>query len=133
MDTLEFMARGAGRKVLRTAGKPTAQSGRQARASRLHLWYLILIFAAVGIVYSNSFRSGMVFDNEGILAQDPRIRAATLENIRQIFHGGYWYGSPGAGLYRPLTTISYLLNFAVLGNASNPSGYHSINLCIHLA
>lgn len=75
----------------------------------------------------------MVFDNEGIIAQDPRIRDATLGNIGQIIRGEYWYQSPGAGLYRPLTTLSYLVNFAILGGGLNPSGYHWINLLIHLA
>jgi hypothetical protein len=35
-------------------------------------------------------------------------------------------------LYRPVTTISYLFNYAILGNRDHPEGYHWINLALHL-
>lgn len=92
---------------------------------------MILIWAVVLIAYSNSFYAGMVFDNADVIVQDPRIRDATSDNVSQIVRGEYWHNSSGSGLYRPLTTLSYLLNFAVLGNRFNPMGYHWINLCIH--
>jgi tetratricopeptide (TPR) repeat protein len=91
----------------------------------------MLIWTVVLIAYSNSFYAGMVFDNASVILQDPRIRDARSDNVGQIFRGEYWYNSSGSGLYRPLTTLSYLLNFAVLGDRFNPMGYHWINLCIH--
>ena len=33
--------------------------------------------------------------------------------------------------YRPLTTLSYLLNYAVLGNCPHPAGYHWVNFALH--
>ena len=35
--------------------------------------------------------------------------------------------------YRPLTTLTYLFNFAVLGNGDRPAGYHLFNLLFHVA
>ena len=35
-----------------------------------------------------------------------------------------------SGLYRPLTTLSYLFNYAVLGNGTHPAGYHLLNLLL---
>ena len=35
-------------------------------------------------------------------------------------------------MYRPLGTLSYLFNYAVLGNGEHPEGYHWINLLLHL-
>jgi tetratricopeptide (TPR) repeat protein len=35
-------------------------------------------------------------------------------------------------LYRPFTTLTYLFNYAVLGDGDKASGYHSINLLLHL-
>jgi len=35
-------------------------------------------------------------------------------------------------LYRPFTTLSYLFNYAIRGDGDQPSGYHSINLILHL-
>jgi len=34
-------------------------------------------------------------------------------------------------LYRPLTTLSYLFNYSVLGNRDNATGYHWVNFLIH--
>jgi tetratricopeptide (TPR) repeat protein len=83
------------------------------------------------IAYSNSFQAGLVFDNSSLIGQDPRIRQATLEHIASILTGAYRYDKPTAGLYRPLTTFSYLVNYAVFGNGSRPQGYHWLNLALH--
>lgn len=34
-------------------------------------------------------------------------------------------------MYRPITTLSYLFNYAILGNTDHPAGYHWINLLLH--
>ncbi len=95
------------------------------------MWRLLAIWSLLLIAYSNSFQSGLVFDNSSIIGRDPRIREATPQNIASILNGGYRYTHPTAGLYRPLTTFSYLLNYAVLGNGSRPAGYHWVNLVVH--
>jgi len=66
-----------------------------------------------------------------VISQDARIQAVTPENLRLILTEQYWHGSNAYGLYRPLTTFSYLLNYAVLGNGTNPTGYHWVNLALH--
>jgi tetratricopeptide (TPR) repeat protein len=83
------------------------------------------------IAYSNSFQAGLVFDSSLVIGQDPRIRQATPANVASILTGGYLYGSTIAGLYRPLTTLSYLLNYGVFGNGPRPTGYHWGNLALH--
>jgi tetratricopeptide (TPR) repeat protein len=87
--------------------------------------------------YSNSFRAGLVFDNASLVAEDSRIQAATPQNIESILTGGYRDGNrlhaATAGLYRPLTTFSYLLNYAVLGDRPQPAGYHCVNFLLHAA
>jgi len=92
------------------------------------LWAIWLLILAA---YSNSFQAGLVFDNSTVIAQDPRIRDATAQNIEAILTGGYRYTKPSAGLYRPLTSFSYLLNYAVFGNGPRPAGYHWFNLAVH--
>jgi tetratricopeptide (TPR) repeat protein len=89
------------------------------------LWILTLA------VYSNSFEAGLVFDNAVIIGHDQRIRAATAANLGLIFTREYWYPSTFSGLYRPLTTLSYLGNYSVLGNGAHPGGYHLVNLALH--
>ena len=104
------------------------------RASRdyvRHLFVALALAVLVLLTFSNSFQAGFVLDNKGLLL-DPRIREVTPENIALIFKHTYWWPTGEAGLYRPFTTLSYLFNYAVLGDGAQPTGYHSINLILHL-
>ena len=83
------------------------------------------------LAYSNSFQAGFVFDNRGIILEDPRLRKLTFENLALIFTRGYWWPQEGAVAARPLTTLSYLFNYSVLGNADRPLGYHVVNFMLH--
>jgi len=99
-------------------------------AARRHPLLLGALILFALLAYSSSFASGFVFDNR-ILLQDPRITAATAENLRLIVTRDYWYSLTATGLYRPLATLSYLLNFAVLGDGAHPAGWHWINFLLH--
>jgi tetratricopeptide (TPR) repeat protein len=92
---------------------------------------LLLLWAFVFLAYSNSFHAGILFDNVGVLLQDPRIHAVTAHNLASILTEGYWQSNPNSGNYRPLTTLSYLVNYAVLDNGANPTGYHWVNFLLH--
>ena len=83
------------------------------------------------LAFSNSFQAGFAWDNEYLILKDPRIRAATAENIGLIFQHTYWWPTGEAGIYRPLTTLSYLFNYSILGHREQPAGYHWINLTLH--
>ncbi len=86
----------------------------------------LLLFA-----YSNSFAAPFLMDNAEMI-RDTRIQALSSGHIYRIFTQRYWEAM-GDQLYRPLTTLSYLFNYAVLGNATNPAGYHWFNLMLHAA
>ena len=102
---------------------------------RRHGWRLLALGGLVLVAYSNSFQAALTFDNASAIGEDPRIRAATPENIESVLKGRYWYGSGARAAttpwYRPLTTFSYLVNYAVLGNGPRPAGYHWVNLALH--
>jgi hypothetical protein len=82
--------------------------------------------------FSNSFTAGFALDNQMLLLGDPRIRSAGAANLKLILEHSYWWPNGEAGLYRPLTTLSYLFNYAILGNGSHPAGYHWINFGLHI-
>ncbi len=88
--------------------------------------------AIAPIAYANSFSSGFVLDNRDLILVDERVHAATFENFARIVNQSYWGAPAAAGLYRPFTTLSYLLNYAILGNTDHPAGYHWINLLLHM-
>ncbi|HXB71808.1 MAG TPA: DUF1736 domain-containing protein [Candidatus Acidoferrales bacterium] len=90
----------------------------------LALWALVLL------AYSNGFRSGFVFDNAWVILEDSRVHRATAANVELILTQSYAYQST---VFRPLTTLSFLFNYAILGNGAQPAGYHWVNLVIHAA
>ncbi len=106
---------------------------------------LVLIFAA----YGNSFQSQWVLDNKYIIELDPRTKATTWNDatpaqgsankpgVRNIFTQDYWWPKGISGLYRPITSFSYWLNWTVFGNGHHRTereqvvGFHWVNLGIH--
>ncbi len=98
-----------------------------------HLCLAASLLVVILCVYSNSFRAGFPLDNDPLILQDPRIHAVTSDNLSQIVNRPAWIMPPEKGLYRPLTTLTYLFNYAALGNADRPFGYHVINFLIHFA
>jgi tetratricopeptide (TPR) repeat protein len=85
------------------------------------------------LAFSSSFSTGFALDNQTLLLGDTRIQSATAANVDLIVHHTYWWPNGESGLYRPLTTLSYLFNYAILGNGERPAGYHWINFFLHIA
>jgi hypothetical protein len=98
---------------------------------RRHALAMLALWAFALLAYSNSFRAGLSLDNAWVIQEDSRIQAATSENARLILTQDYGYKNSSSGLYRPLTTFSYLLNYAILGGGANPAGYHWVNFGLH--
>jgi protein O-mannosyl-transferase len=96
------------------------------------LWQLYALLAAVTLAaYINSFGLGLALDANPILG-DERIHSVTAENLRLILTKNYWWPAAVERLYRPLTTLSFLFNYAILGNGTAPAGYHALNFLLHL-
>ncbi len=93
--------------------------------TRLRAGFLVLFLA--GAAYANSLGNGFAYDDNAIIPLNPLV----VE--------GDWRGalsSPyqpdaleGAGLYRPLTSVSFTLEWMAFG--ANPLGYHLLNLILH--
>lgn len=102
-------------------------------AASRHLAAVLALGLLVGLCYVGSLEAGFTLDSRLQLLEDSRIRALTAENLRAIFTQDYQWPATVSGVYRPLTTLSYLFNHAVLGNGERPAGYHVINLLLHWA
>jgi tetratricopeptide (TPR) repeat protein len=96
-----------------------------------HALFLAALWIAALVAYSNSFRAGLVFDSQRVILADSRIQADTADNTHQIWTGDYYNGTGSSALYRPFTTLSYLWNYAVLGDGPNAAGYHAVNFALH--
>ena len=111
---------------MRAAKKPKDAPHRERR-----LLVVPGLLALVLAAYHNCFDAGFTLDSRRLILQDPRLRAVTRENLDLVLGHTYWWPYSETGLYRPFTTLSYLFNYAVLGNGTDPAGYHWINLALH--
>jgi len=81
--------------------------------------------------YANSFHAELALDNRVVIGDDPRLREVAWRNVALIITQGYWWPTLASDLYRPLTTLSYWFNYAVLGNGPATFGYHVVNFALH--
>jgi protein O-mannosyl-transferase len=116
------------RKAARPQPKTQPKSGLWQRYS-VHAPLLAVILVALA-AYSNSFHGPFLLDNKEAILQDTRVHANTGDNVSRIFRTPY-HQTLLSGLYRPVTTWTYLLNYAILGSGTAPEGYHWLNFLLH--
>jgi tetratricopeptide (TPR) repeat protein len=97
----------------------------------------VVLCLLVSIGYANSLWNDFAYDDRVIIVLNKSIQS--LRNIPALLVSDYWsnyrmpqgVADPGSsGLYRPLVTISYALNYAVSGLQA--MGYHLANLVLHV-
>jgi len=86
--------------------------------------YLTLIIVLTFIAFSNCLNNGFAWDDDIQVVNNHDIRALTTFNISKIFTSYY------IGMYQPLTTLSYAIEYKFAG--LNPLLYHADNLLLHL-
>lgn len=71
-----------------------------------------------------------MLDDGWVIFDNPLVRS--LANVPRILREPYGFGGPSTtgGLYRPVTTLSYALNYAAGGRAVG--GYHAVSLVLHV-
>lgn len=117
--------------VAESTGAVTRPVSYAPDSRRPHLLSVLALGLFTLLTFSSAFSTGFALDNH-LLLTDTRIQAATSSNVALIVGHTYWWPNGESGLYRPLTTLSYLLNYAILGNTNQPAGYHWINLSLHI-
>jgi len=121
-------------KRKRSSSAPSSSPGLQTAALQPPRRYWLAALALIALTllaFSNSFSAGLALDNQLLITGDPRIQEASDHNISQILQHTFWWPNGEAGIYRPLTTLSFLFNYAILGNGTAPAGYHWINFLLH--
>jgi tetratricopeptide (TPR) repeat protein len=121
---------------------------------------IFLAIATIGILaaWSNSFGPGSdrpasvnwALDNRYIIAGDPRVRATHVFDVPgrtgwlSIWTREYWWPTAPSGLYRPIVTSSYWLNWWATDSDEKPKPgddsaerrrlalFHAVNLLAHL-
>lgn len=79
------------------------------------------------VLYANGINGNFVADDKLVILQNPLL-TGHLSDLGKIFSSPYYYGQTHAGLYRPLTTISYDFNKFF---GSRPFGFHLLNIILN--
>lgn len=85
------------------------------------------MLAVAAAVYLNAFGHEFTFDDAQIIRDNIRIRS--LGDVPQLFTTNYWGDIADRGLYRPLTLLTYALNYAVSG--LDTWSYTAVNIGLH--
>lgn len=100
-------------------------------ADRLAARPRLLVALAAALPFLGTLANQPVLDDGWAVLDNPLVWR--LSNVGRIFRELYGFaGDPSVrGPYRPLTTLSYALNWAVHGRST--PGYHLVNVALHVA
>src|SRR5581483_3085229 len=116
------------------AGVPASPPPKKEEVDSIWRRHGLIVAALCALILAaniNSFQGGFPFDNRAAIVMDARIRDASPENLHSLLTQDYW-PKQISGLYRPLTSLTYLFNYTILGSGVNPAGYHWFNLILHM-
>lgn len=111
-----------------TLSAPAAAPPRGPRAA-------LLVAVVAFISFLPSLRAGFVYDDTLLIANNPAVHH--WQGLGSAFVGHFWQtqdlGTQGIGLtyYRPVVTVSFVLNWLLFGGAA--WGFHLVNLLLHAA
>jgi len=102
---------------------PAPQPGRPA-AWRSSCGVLLVALAALA-VYANALPNPFHLDDLSIIVNNPRVRSF---QTTELLTGNYWYLGDTDPLWRPLTLLSYAVNWRI---CREPWGFRLPNLLLH--
>lgn len=79
------------------------------------------------LVYANSLANGFAYDDVWII--ETRDLVHGLGNLPDLLTAEYWPGRFQSGLYRPVTLVSFALDWEIW--SGRPFGFHLTNLILH--
>lgn len=107
-----------------SSGGPFART--DSRGLRVWPWPIAIAALAIA-VYANAVPNGFALDDIPLVRDNPRLADGAFW---QRFAEPYWpTGGEAAGLYRPLTILSLVIDRSLLG--AEPSGFHAVNVVLH--
>jgi tetratricopeptide (TPR) repeat protein len=88
------------------------------------------VILAVGLAASvTSLRNGFAYDDLPAVRDDARIRS--LETVPRLLASPYWNNQTRDRLYRPFTTVSFAVDWAI--GKGSPLPFHATNILLNLA
>ncbi|MGD8869083.1 MAG: hypothetical protein PVI01_15755, partial [Gemmatimonadales bacterium] len=81
------------------------------------------------LVFANSLANGFAYDDVWIIQNRELVHGLT--HLPELLTTDYWASRFGSGLYRPLTLLTFALDWQMWGG--NPFGFHLTNLLLNSA
>ncbi len=94
---------------------------------RVRLIVVGSVVLAAFAVYANALANGFAYDDEFIIKTNDLVHG--LGNLGQLLTAPYWPQGFIAGLYRPLTLLSFAVDWTIWNG--NPFGFHLFNVLLH--
>ncbi|MBE9506980.1 MAG: tetratricopeptide repeat protein, partial [Chloroflexi bacterium] len=118
---------------MNTQVKSGGARGALLRFCSSQAWLLpLLLVVIILLLFSNSLGREFIWDDAALIQQNYLIR--DFDNLPQFFTRDFWAFAEGEGkghdLYRPLVSLSYLIDSRLWGN--RPPCYHFTNLLFHI-
>lgn len=88
---------------------------------------LVVVFVAAVALYLPTARYGFVQDDRAIIVGNPAVHSVGA--ALAAFDDPYWPRASGAGLYRPVTILSYAVDWTISGG--RPGWFHIMNALWH--
>lgn len=100
---------------------------REPETGRIAGSIFALILLTAVLCYLNSLNGALLFDDVNAIVLNPAVRDF---DVGRIFGTASWWGDPrSVPVYRPVTTLTYAINWALGGD--RPLGYHVVNVALH--
>lgn len=85
------------------------------------------VAALAVLVYANSLANGFAYDDQWIIQTRGIVQG--FGQLGQLLTADYWPDRFGSGLYRPLTLLSFAVDWSLWGG--EPFGFHLTNVVLH--
>ncbi|MDP8216960.1 MAG: tetratricopeptide repeat protein [Candidatus Kaelpia imicola] len=100
-----------------------------SKDKKITVSHILLITVLIAIIYSNSINVGFLWDDKALIKNNVYVKSPT--KIAEVFKSDW---GAGAGkrynFYRPLATLSYMLNYSL--DRLNVRYYHIFNILLHI-
>jgi protein O-mannosyl-transferase len=105
------------------SGIQSAQTQFSSRRPLGDITIALLAFAAS----ITSVANGFAFDDRPLIELNPSVHS--LKHALALFTGSYWPANAHAGLYRPLTSVSFAIQWAIGGGT--PLVFHIVSILLY--
>jgi len=86
-----------------------------------------VLVALAFVLFENGINGDFVFDDRSVIVGHPLVE--DISGVFKAFLYPYHYDRPQSGLYRPITSASYTLNWHLF--SGQPYGFHLVNILLH--